>query len=194
MEKIDLKAFAIKAEEKKKGFRRFVTKIENQPPKNLNELAIETDKQVWQEIDCTTCANCCKTMTPTFTPKDIKRAATFLHMTPATFKAKWLIKEKKDTDWVNRLQPCQFLDLSTNLCTIYEARPDDCAGFPHLAKLKVKDYIHIHRQNMTYCPATYRFIELLKEKLQGYPAKKKLTGLKVVGKGTKRKTPVRLGQ
>jgi len=191
MEKIDLKAFAIKVEAKKKGFRRFITKIENQPPKNLNELAIETDKQVWQEIDCTTCANCCKTMTPTFTPKDIKRAATFLHMTPAAFKAKWLIKEKKDTDWVNRQQPCQFLDLSTNLCTIYEARPDDCAGFPHLAKLKVKDYIHIHRQNITYCPATYRFIELLKEKLPGYPAKKRLTGLKVVGKGSKRKTSVK---
>jgi len=190
MKKINLKAFAIKAEEKKKGFRRFINKIEKHPPKNLNDLAIETDKQVWQEIDCTTCANCCKKMTPTFTPQDIKRAATFLHMTPAAFKEKWLVKQKKEKDWVNRQQPCQFLDLSTNLCTIYEARPYDCAGFPHLAKLKAKDYIHIHKQNIMYCPATFRFVELLKDKLKDYPAKKQLTGLKVVGKGKKRKAPV----
>lgn len=191
MEKIDLKAFAIKAEEKKKAFRRFITKCEKKPPKNLNSLAIETDKEVWQEIDCTSCANCCKKMTPTFTPKDIKRASTFLHMTPAAFKAKWLVKEKQDKDWVNRHQPCQFLDLSTNLCTIYEARPNDCAGFPHLAKQKVKDYMHIHRQNMMYCPATYRFVELLKQKLQPFPDKKDLSGLKIIGKGKKRKSPVR---
>ena len=125
-------------------------------------------------------------MTPTFTPKDIKRAATFLHMSPAAFKAKWLVQQKKDKDWVNRSQPCQFLDLKTNLCTIYEARPYDCAGFPHLAKQKVKDYIHIHKQNMMYCPATYRFIELLKQSIQLRPDKKSLKGLKIKGKGKKK--------
>ena len=187
MDTINLKAFAKKAEEKKKGFRKFITKIENDPPRRLNAMAMETDRAVWQEIDCTSCANCCKKMTPTFTPKDIKRAATFLHMSPGDFKAKWLVKEKKDKDWINRQQPCQFLDLTTNLCTIYEARPDDCAGFPHLAKQKVKDYIHIHRQNMMYCPATYRFIELLKQKLKETSAQKRLRGLKIVAKGKKGK-------
>lgn len=173
MEKVDLEAFALKAAEKKKGFRKFITKIEKDPPKKLNQLADDIDRQVWQEIDCTSCANCCKQMTPTFTPKDIKRAAAFLNMTPAAFKQKWLTKEKDSKDWVNKNQPCQFLDLSTNLCTIYEARPKDCAGFPHLAKHKVEDYIHIHRQNIMYCPATYRFVELLKERLKTAPLKKK---------------------
>ena len=112
MEKIDLKAFALKAEEKKKGFRRFITKCEAHPPKHLNELAIETDKQVWQEIDCTSCANCCKKITPTFTPKDIKRAAGFLHMTPAAFKQKWLVKEKKDKE----NKPCKVL--CSSLCEL----------------------------------------------------------------------------
>lgn len=178
MEEVNLASFAVDAQNKRKGYRRFITKCESKPPKDLDQLIEIADREVWKEIDCTSCANCCKTMTPTFTPKDIKRAATFLHMTPLAFKAKWLMREKKAKDWVNVRQPCQFLDLSTNLCTIYEARPDDCAGFPHLAKHKAKDYMHIHKQNMEYCPATLRFIKILKTmtKLAKKQQKADLTG------------------
>ena len=44
-----------------------LTRIENDPPKGLDKTAEVIDKEVWKEIDCLTCANCCKKMTPTFT-------------------------------------------------------------------------------------------------------------------------------
>ena len=67
---------------------------------------------------------------------------------------------------MNTSQPCQFLDLKTNMCTIYEVRPADCAGFPHLVKKPFKDYMHVHKQNIEYCPATMLFIEKLYENIQ----------------------------
>ena len=83
-------------------------------------------------------------------------------MTPASFKDKWLTFEKKDKDWVNIKRPCQFLDLKTNMCSIYEVRPADCAGFPHLAKKKLADNVHTHKQNIEYCPATFKMVEKMK--------------------------------
>ena len=83
-------------------------------------------------------------------------------MTEKAFKEKWLYYDAKDGDWMNRQQPCQFLDLSTNMCTIYAVRPADCAGFPHLTKKKMTDYMHVHKQNIAYCPATYKMVEKMK--------------------------------
>jgi Fe-S-cluster containining protein len=80
-------------------------------------------------------------------------------MKPAEFKSTWLEYETKDKDWVNVSKPCQFLNLSSNMCSIYEVRPADCAGFPHFTKKKFTEYIHVHKQNVEYCPATYKLVE-----------------------------------
>ena len=109
------------------------------------------------------CANCCKTMSPTFTKTDIKRIAAHLNTTPKAFTEQWLDYDKKDKDWLNKLQPCQFLDLKTNRCSIYEVRPSDCAGFPHLTKKKMTEYMHVHKQNIEFCPATYKMVEKMQD-------------------------------
>ena len=108
-------------------------------------------------------------MTPTFTVKDIKRISAHFDMTPDEFKDKWLVYEKSEGDWQNKKQPCQFLNLKDNKCSIYEIRPTDCAEFPHLTKKKTVDYIHVHQQNIEYCPATYMMVERLKVALSGKP-------------------------
>lgn len=144
--------------------RRFLTKVENKPPKNLDPLADVLDKEVWQEIDCLACSNCCRTMTPTFTFKDQQRISKHLNMSIKQFREKWLYKDRTG-DWMNVNTPCQFLDRKTNMCNIYTVRPADCAGFPHLTKKKVTEYIHIHKQNVQHCPATFRFVEKLMERI-----------------------------
>src|SRR5664279_2751107 len=132
-------------EKHKKTFRYFITRTENNPPKNLEVLATQKDKEVWTEVDCLSCANCCKVMSPTYTFTDIKRIAAHLGMRPKDFKEKWLYLDKRGNDWMNKSRPCQFLDLKTNMCTIYDVRPADCAGFPHLVKKPLKDYMHVHK-------------------------------------------------
>ena len=163
---VNLRSFKQRVRRRKTLFRRFLTKLEKDPPKKLDQLTAVAEREIWNEINCLNCANCCKVMTPTYTLKDMKRISLHLGMTVRQFKNKWLYKEKDSGDWINRSTPCQFLDLKTNMCTIYEVRPADCAGFPHLPKMKMVDYMHIHKQNLEYCPATYRMVEKMMEKLK----------------------------
>ena len=160
--KVNLRSFKQKVRYHKKKFKAFLSRIEKNPPKELHKIIDELDKEIWAETECLSCGNCCKTMTPTFTPKDIKRIATHFEMTSIAFKDKWLKFEKRDGDWQNKKQPCQFLNLSDNKCSIYAIRPVDCSGFPHLTKKKATDYIHVHKQNISYCPATYKMVEKMK--------------------------------
>ncbi len=161
---VNLRSFRKKVLVYKKSMRSFLTRLENNPPKTINKIVDHADKEVWKEIDCLSCGNCCKKMTPTFTPKDIKRIAAHLEMTPNAFKEKWLVFEKKDADWQNKKQPCQFINPVNNKCSIYAVRPADCSGFPHLTKKrKVTDYLHVHKQNIEYCPATFKWVEKMQE-------------------------------
>ncbi|MEP6675743.1 MAG: YkgJ family cysteine cluster protein [Ferruginibacter sp.] len=162
MQPINLRAFRLKLKRTKRAFKYFLTKLENNPPKGLDKITAATEPLVWAEVDCLTCANCCKTMTPTYTPQDIKRIAAHFNVTPQQFKDKWLMYEKRDKDWQNKKQPCQFLNLKDNKCSIYEVRPADCSGFPHLPRKKMVDYMHVHKQNIEYCPATYKMVEKMK--------------------------------
>jgi Fe-S-cluster containining protein len=168
MHSINLRSFKQKAKRYKRSFSIFLTKVENNPPKGLHKTIDGIDKEVWAETDCLSCGNCCKTMTPTYTKADINRISAHLEMTPVSFKEKYLVFDKKDKDWQNKKQPCQFLNLKDNKCSIYAVRPADCAGFPHLTKRKTVDYIHVHKQNIEYCPATFKMVERLKETLDNY--------------------------
>ncbi len=127
-------------------------------------MAATADAEMWSQVDCLSCANCCKTMSPTFTGQDIQRISKHIGMRPAAFREKYLRKDSEG-DWINKAQPCQFLNLRDNKCSIYEVRPRDCAGFPHHTKRRMVDYMHVFKQNVEYCPATFRVVEIIREKL-----------------------------
>ncbi len=164
MDKINLPRFRKKVALTKSGMRRFLTRIGNTPPRGLDGLAVEADREAWKHTDCLSCANCCKTMSPTFRRADITRISEHLGMTPTQFRDTYLYKDK-DGDWINKKQPCQFLNLKDNKCSIYAVRPRDCAGFPHHTRKRMIDYMHVFKQNIEYCPATYRMVEIMKSKL-----------------------------
>lgn len=164
MEKINLRLFRKKVIKNKSGFKRFLSRLEKKPPRGLDKIAVETDVAVWKQTDCLSCANCCKTMSPTYTKQDLIRISAHVGMTVDAFKEKYLYKDRIG-DWLNKKQPCQFLNLDDNKCSIYAVRPRDCSGFPHHTRRRMIDYIHVFKQNIEYCPATYRLVELMKEKV-----------------------------
>src|SRR4029078_4643283 len=106
---VNLRSFRQRVRHRKSALRKFLSKLEKKPPKKLDQLTVTVEKEIWREIDCLSCANCCKTMTPTYTPKDIRRISSHLDMTVQEFKDKWLLKEKSSGDWMNKSTPCQFL-------------------------------------------------------------------------------------
>ncbi len=164
MQTVNLRSFRRIVSNQKKRIRSFLTRLEKNPPRGLDRLTIEADKLIWTRTNCLDCANCCKTMSPTYTKKDVQRIARHLNMTQKEFRDKWLYKDKSG-DWMNKKQPCQFLDLKTNMCSIYAVRPRDCAGFPHHTKKRMVDYMHMYKQNIEYCPATFRVVEQIMEKV-----------------------------
>jgi Fe-S-cluster containining protein len=161
---VNLRSFRQQVRRNKKQVRNFLTRLVKKPPRDLVVITLEADKVAWKQTDCLDCANCCKTMSPTYTGKDIRRISAHLGMTQRAFREKWLYRDKTG-DWMNVKQPCQFLDLETNKCDIYAVRPRDCAGFPHHTKKKMVDYVHMYNQNIEYCPATYRMVERIREVL-----------------------------
>lgn len=166
MATVNLRSFKQVVQRNKRRMRRFLNWLEKHPFKGLHPFVLEADKEVWQRTDCLDCANCCKTMSPTYTREDLRRISKHLGMTEAEFKKKWLYKDKTG-DWMNVKQPCQFLDLETNMCRIYAVRPRDCAGFPHHNKKKMNaDYMHMYKQNVEYCPATYRLVSAVFDKVK----------------------------
>ena len=173
MATVNLRSFKQVVQRNKGRMRRFLSWLEKHRVNGLHSFVLEADKAVWQRTDCLDCANCCKTMSPTYTREDVRRISRHLGMTEAAFREKWLYKDKTG-DWMNVKQPCQFLDLKTNMCDIYAVRPRDCAGFPHHSKKKMNaDYIHMYKQNIEYCPATYRLVSAVFDKVKGDRAAKK---------------------
>ena len=165
MATVNLRSFRQIVRNNKRRIKGFLTRLRNNPPRGLDTLKTEADKHAWAHTDCLDCANCCKTMSPTYTKKDVKRISSHLGMTEKAFREKWLYKDRTG-DWMNVKQPCQFLDLETNMCNIYAVRPADCAGFPHHMKRKMVEYMHMYQQNIEYCPATYRLVEYINDKLK----------------------------
>jgi Fe-S-cluster containining protein len=158
-----LRSFKYKVRLRGKTLKRYLTRLEKKPPRGLDSIAAKVDTEVWKGMDCLACGNCCRSMTPTFKRSDIVRIAAHLDMEPAAFKRKWLRLDDEGKDLINKKQPCQFLDLSSNMCSIYEVRPADCAGFPYLKKRKMTEYMHVHKQNIEFCPATFNMVERMME-------------------------------
>ena len=114
-------------------------------------------------IDCTTCANCCKEVSPSLSQTDVVRLSEYFGIGIPDFSEKYLEPPKDSDKQRIREKPCPFL--RENLCTVYEARPDACRSFPHLHK---KDFIFRTIQVVTnchICPIVFNVFEELKEEI-----------------------------
>jgi Fe-S-cluster containining protein len=147
----------------KKKYVTFLRGLLHRKLRGLDSVAVELHKQAFKKIDCLSCANCCKTMSPTYTKADVRRISKHLGMTFQEYYDKYLEKEDGGKDYMNKSIPCQFLQ-KDNKCSIYEVRPRDCSGFPHTQYKDFKLYVSgTHIQNIEYCPVTLNVVERMHE-------------------------------
>ena len=116
---MDLDFYKKQAQAKQKEHKKFLDNLKKKPPKNLDYITLDTHEEVFDEIDCLSCANCCKTTGPLFTEKDIERISKHLRLSPADFEKKYL-RVDEDNDKVLQCLPCPFL-AEDNTCLIYES-------------------------------------------------------------------------
>ena len=130
-----------------------------------DELAAELHERAFQAVDCTHCANCCKTLETMITNADAQRIAEHLNMTPAAFAEAYLATfENGDRKF--RQQPCPFLG-EDDRCRIYRVRPTDCREYPFTNKEGLVFRTMGHANRALTCPAVFWIVEQMRSRSLG---------------------------
>ena len=142
--------------------RTFFAKLRKKKPKNLDKIVHELHNEVFEEIDCLDCANCCKSISPTLYDKDVERLAKHFKMKPSQFVDEYLYVDDEG-DYVFKQTPCPFL-LPDNYCLAYESRPKACREYPHTDRKRFYQILNLTLKNTETCPAVFEVVEKLKNK------------------------------
>lgn len=136
-------------------------KLKKKKPKKLDDIVHNLHDEVFEEVDCLDCANCCKSISPTLYDKDVERLAKHLKMKPSKFIDQYLYIDDEG-DYVFQQTPCPFL-MPDNYCMVYESRPKACREYPHTDRKRFYQILNLTLKNTEVCPAVFDVVEKLKE-------------------------------
>lgn len=160
---IDLNKHRQQAQSEKKTTKKYFNKLSRRKPVNLDQVVEQLHHEVFEEIDCLQCANCCKTTSPIFRDKDIERIAQHLGVKPSFLVENYLHMDE-DGDYVLNSSPCVFLD-DNNYCRVYEFRPKACREYPHTDRKNFHQILGLTLKNTMICPATLEVVRRLQQAL-----------------------------
>jgi hypothetical protein len=163
--KINLNKFKKEVLDKKKETKKIFKSFQNEKSGALDKAFAENHDEVFEETDCLTCANCCKTATPVFKNKDIETISKRVKLKPQQFIEKYLYLDHEN-DYVLQSIPCSFLN-NDNTCSIYDIRPLACQGYPHTNRRKMNSMLPLTEKNTTICPAANEIVKRVYAQLQG---------------------------
>lgn len=150
------------ASEKKAKNIHFIKQLKRKTPEKLDELVHSLHDEIFSELNCLECANCCKSISPIITYRDINRLAKELKLKPGEFIQTYLEMDEEG-DFVFRSSPCPFLQ-SDNHCSVYYSRPRACKEYPHTNRVNFVQILDLSLKNSMVCPAVYIIFESLKDK------------------------------
>jgi hypothetical protein len=149
------------AHHEKKTNKKFFSKLKARPPKDLDERFHDLHNNVFREINCLNCANCCKTTSPIFRDVDIDRLAKHLGVKPGQLIGDHLHLDHEG-DYVLNVAPCPFLG-PDNYCSVYEARPRACREYPHTDRKNMLQILPLTLRNTLVCPAVGEVMRRMRE-------------------------------
>jgi uncharacterized protein len=158
---MDLERFREKSSNKAKENKKFLSSLKKKNPRQLDDEFHALHDEVFEEVDCLTCANCCKTTSPIFYQTDIERMSKALRVKPGEFIEQHL-RVDEDKDYVLKSSPCPFLD-EDNYCKEYESRPKACREYPHTNRKKMVQIMDLTYKNTLVCPAVLEMVERIKK-------------------------------
>lgn len=135
----------------------FFRRMKQKKPKDLDAKFHQLHDEVFNEIDCLQCANCCSTTSPIFRDIDIERISKKFKLSTGDFESQYL-KIDEDGDKVLQSSPCSFLEVD-NKCFIYDVRPQACREYPHTDRKRMYQILNLTQKNMEICPAVSRIVQ-----------------------------------
>lgn len=151
------------AKDRRKEVKKMMNRIRLAKPNTVNALAAELHDEVFGEIDCLKCGNCCRTTGPLFTQKDIERLAKRFRIRPGEFIEQYL-RLDEEGDYVLQSVPCPFLG-DDNYCSVYEDRPKACRTYPHTDHKAFHKITDLTAKNTRICPAAYLVVQRMAKQL-----------------------------
>lgn len=158
---VDLEQFKKNAHNAKAANKKFLQQLKKVNSRNLDDTIHALHDEVFEEIDCLQCANCCKTTSPIFYQKDIERLAKHFRIKPQHFIKQYLHIDE-DQDYVLNTAPCPFLQ-EDNYCSVYDSRPTACREYPHTNRKKFFQITELTYRNTLVCPAVLEIVNRLKK-------------------------------
>ncbi|TAF52719.1 MAG: YkgJ family cysteine cluster protein [Sphingobacteriia bacterium] len=143
-----------KAAERQKVYQQWLKRA---PKQKVFKALPDLHEAAFDQIDCLTCARCCKNYSPRFKTPDIKRISKVLRLKESVFIDTYL-RLDEEGDYVVKSKPCPFLG-QDNACSIYEDRPSDCQRFPYTDEDVLLNRSAITLKNASFCPAVYVVLE-----------------------------------
>ena len=143
----------------------FLRSLKMKSAKKIDRIALQLHQEAFSIMDCTKCANCCRTLHPVVTEEDISRIAAHLGMERDEFIATYLDQDEEQGNYRMKTTPCPFLG-DDNKCTIYAARPEKCQGYPFTDKPDFVFSTMNHANNAVECPAVFYLVEQMKKRLR----------------------------
>lgn len=138
---------------------RYYVELDERSDAELDALVEDIAAPIIDGIDCTQCANCCRSLDVYVTPDDAHRLSTVIALDTIIDHE----RAQADEEWgMLRDKPCRFLD--GKLCSIYAHRPDSCRLYPVFTpdfRWTVEEVLG----GVGLCPIIYNVIEELQRVL-----------------------------
>jgi RNase P subunit RPR2 len=103
----DARKYSELAQSHYKKHQQLVNKLRKKKLRKLDELVQQWDAELFEEINCLDCANCCRSLGPRVTETDIKRISKHLKLSTTVFIDQYL-RIDEDNDYVFQAMPCPF--------------------------------------------------------------------------------------
>ncbi len=150
------------AENHYKEHREVYSRLRKKKIRDLDDFVHSMDSDIFEEIDCLDCANCCSSLGPRIIERDIERLSKHLKLKEQAFISEYL-RTDEDDDYVFKTMPCPFL-AADNYCLVYDKRPKACRDYPHTHQPRFRNHLKISLANTYVCPVVYYIFRALSEK------------------------------
>jgi Fe-S-cluster containining protein len=128
----------------------------------VDKLIHALHEEAFDHINCLECGNCCGSLGPRITEKDIQVLTKSLGKNEEKIKRQYL-KIDEDNDLIFNSLPCPFLNTNVT-CSVYHDHPRACKTYPHTDQPNQVSLLTLMLKNSSICPAVAYITKSLVEK------------------------------
>jgi Fe-S-cluster containining protein len=162
---LNLRDIAHRARRDKRADIRFREYMKHRLPLSNAELDRQVHSitaQVWAQIDCRTCAQCCRKPQVVLDDEDIRRLSRAVKLNPREFRRQFTVKAE-DGAVCFAQRPCPFLAVD-GACSVYAQRPTSCRDYPYIQLPHVRSRSITMLECVGECPIVFSVWQELKRR------------------------------